>query len=43
MKTCKYGIKEYCLKDEISFDTCNFCIHLTIFKMLENILNKLED
>jgi hypothetical protein len=35
MTKCKYEIKDTCAKEEISFEICNACVHITLFHILE--------
>jgi len=41
-QACSYGIKEVCSKEQISYEVCNICIHVSIHKMLEKMVGKKE-
>lgn len=41
-KACKYGIKDVCLKEQISFEICNICCTVYIHKILDMMVEKFK-
>ena len=37
-KNCKYGIKEQCQRDTVSFEICNMCVTISIHQILEKMI-----
>lgn len=37
-KSCLYGIKEVCLKEQTSYNVCNSCVHITLHRILDAMI-----